>query len=165
MLAAVDSIADRCLEVFDNPLVFLGFTLLVGYLAISSMDTAILESGAGKIGGFLLVVVLAKKDIRLALLVAVAIGIVLFRNKRQEIVDQSSKEISMPVLPAAGRLPQELDLETDFVVKQTPDGVLYQTSTETEVGKPLHPDLQHSGPQSLGDPLPGFERESAAAPY
>ena len=75
----------------------------------------------------------------------------------------------MPALVVSdnSRLPQtqELDLDKDFPVQQTPDGVLYQATDETEVGKPLHPDLYHSGPQALGDPLPGYEPESDRAPF
>lgn len=153
---------DEALAVFDLPVVFLGFTLAVALMTVAPFDFSVLNTVSGRIFSFIFAVVLARKDVRLALIWATAFIIVVIRTEKV-------RSLKMPalVVPDNSRLPQtqELDLDKDFPVQQTPDGVLYQATDETEVGKPLHPNLYHSGPQALGDPLPGYEPESDRAPF
>ena len=153
---------DEALAVFDLPVVFFGFTLAVAVMTVAPFDFSALNTVSGRIFSFIFAVVLARKDVRLALIWATAFIIVVIRTEKV-------RALKMPALVVSdnSRLPQtqELDLDKDFPVQQTPDGVLYQATDETEVGKPLHPDLYHSGPQALGDPLPGYEPESDRAPF
>ncbi len=154
---------DKVLGAFDSGTVFLVFTLAIACLTIIPIDLGFLNTFWGRILSFAFAIVLAKKDVRLALIWVIAYIVVMFKHQHV-----STQLVMRPVTQIPGYPlphPQELDLEKDFPVQQTPDGVLYQTTDETEVGRPLHPDLYHSGPQSLGDPLPGYEPESNSASF
>ena len=162
MIKEIGRFADELLSVFDSATCFFAFTLGTALLTIVPLDLTFLNTFWGRIVSFLIAVLLAKKDVRLALIWVTAFVVILFKNHKSYI----QTKVQVASIPGS-RLPQtqELDLDKDFPVQQTPDGVSYQITDETEVGKPLHPDLYHSGPQSLGDPLPGYEPESNAASF
>ena len=163
MLKEISRFADKMLSVFDSGIVFLVFTLAIALMTIAPIDLTLFDTFWGRIVSFVFAVILAKKDVRLALIWVTAFVVILFKNHNSltQRVVKGVNSIPGDMLPQ----PQELDLDKDFPVQQTPDGVLYQMTDETEVGKPLHPDLYHSGPQSLGDPLPGYEPESNVASF
>ena len=163
MLKEISRFADKMLSVFDSGIVFLVFTLAIALMTIAPIDLTLFDAFWGRIVSFLFAVILAKKDVRLALIWVTAFVVILFKKHSSltQHVIKTNNNIPGDMLPQ----PQELDLDKDFPVQQTPDGVLYQMTDETEVGKPLHPDLYHSGPQSLGDPLPGYEPESNVASF
>ncbi len=163
MLKEVSQFVDKILTVFDSQFVFFTFVFAIALLTIAPLNFTCLNTFWGRLTSFLFAIVLAKKDIRLALIWVTTFVVLLFKSQHS-LTQRVVKTVD--IIPG-NMLPQhqELDLDKDFPVQQSPDGVLYQTTDETEVGKPLHPDLYHSGPQSLGDPLPGYEPESNAASF
>ena len=162
------------LRVFDNPIVY---TLFVTFVAVYSYAIVPKASVGGlkvlfdnvlfKIAFFFVVILFAYKDPRIALILSVIFVLTMQYLQFSHVpVSRGPKVIPAGTKSSMGpAAPIELDLDRDFPTTLSEDGTPYEVTQETEAGLPLHPDLIHSGPQAMGEPIQGWEDITDAAPF
>jgi hypothetical protein len=162
------------LRVFDNPIVY---TLFVTFVAVYSYAIVPQASIGGlkvlfdnvlfKIAFFFVVILFAYKDPRIALILSIVFVLTMQYLQFADVpASRGPKVIPAGTKSSLGpAAPIELDLDKDFPTTVSEDGTAYEITKETEAGLPLHPDLIHSGPQAMGEPIQGWDDVSDAAPF
>lgn len=165
--------AEELLRVFDNPIFY---TLFVTFVAVYSY--AIVPKASGdlkvlfdnvffKVAFFFVVILFAYKDPRIALILSIIFVLTMQYLQFSDVpASRGPKVIPAGTKASMGpAAPIELDLDKDFPTTVSEDGTMYEVTKETEAGLPLHPDLIHSGPQAMGEPIQGWENITDAAPF
>ena len=183
MLKEIQNKIERGLQIFDNPLVFTLTVMFIGMYAsviaprMPGKIRKLFNNTVFKLVFFFIVILLAHKDPRLALILSLAFVFTVQGLGRFNINDRLKATVSSgpaiipspshadppPSLPASVEKPS-MTIQYDDEVAD--DGTRYIATGETEIGLPLHPDLIHASTQGLGDPIPGFdESEHLGAQY
>lgn len=169
MLKELQIAVEKGLSIFDDPIVHCIFVTFValyaGILAprLPSVMTQIVNSTFFKIVFFFIVVLLAQKDPRIALIVSLGYIFTLQALSKFSVQDQmvnASQNVSAENVP---RSVTDNAVEVSLVDDATDSDILdkpYQVTDETEVVAPLHDAEFHSGPQALGQPITGYEDDS-----
>ncbi len=170
MLAQLQNKIQKALTIFDNPIVYTLTVMFIGMYASviapqgSSTLKKIFANVYFKLFFFFVIIIIAHQEPRIALILSLAFvftmqGITEWTTKNQ------LKSSVFPVMKPAVASDIHVKSDNDSAPNAQPqfdditaeDGTIYSVTGETEVGMPLHPDFVHSGPQSLGDPIAGFE--------
>lgn len=185
MLKEIQQNIEKGLRVFDNPLVF---TLTVMFIGIYSSVIApklpskimrLFNNTVFKLFFFFVVVLVAHKDPRLALIISLAFVFTIQGLGKYNIKDDikavtgwaptiipspshSDPPASQPMKVESGAPTMTVEFDEEVA----DDGTRYVATGETEIGLPLHPDFIHSGAQAMGDPIAGWdESENLGAQY
>ncbi len=183
MLKEIQNKIEKSLQIFDNPVIFAVTVMFIGMYAsviAPRMPGKILKlfhNTVFKLVFFFIVILVAHKDPRIALILSLAFVFTIQGLGKFHINDRLKSTVSPgpaiipspshadppPSQPASVEKPS---MTIQFDDEIADDGTRYIATGETEIGLPLHPDLIHAGAQGLGDPIPGFdESENLGAQY
>lgn len=197
MLKEIQQTIEKNLFFLDNPYIHTFIVISIGLYAsvlaprVTSGVKDIFNSPIFKIFFFFVVLLLAHKDPRVALIVALAFVFTMQSLQHFNILDKL-KGVYGSVMPstlyATDVQPQapsvhlqtvqaieQVDRQPDFdqaFDQQFPDQVQFAeddtdltqyrvSDSENQVGRPAYDDAPHAFTQGLGEPLPGFESDDS----
>ena len=172
MLKNLQNAVVKSLSIFDNPIVhclFVTFVALYASILAPRLPNSIgqiMSKPVAKVIFFFIVVLLAQKDPRVALVVSLGYIFTIQAVTKFNVQDKissltaSATRWSPAINPssAADNVTDVslVDSENESYILDKP----YKITDETEVVAPLHDVDFHAGAQSLGQPIVGYENDT-----
>lgn len=159
MLQEIQRGIEKALTVFDNPVVYVVFVMFAGLYAtilaprVTAGVKRYFDMPAFKVVFFTLVILLSSKDPRLALILGLVFVFTAQSLSKLNLETRLRHVFRVPAAqkdigaPASSEMAQPaIDANPTF-----------EPTGETQIALPLHDDLIHAGPQSMGEPIQGYE--------
>lgn len=172
MLKDLQNAIVKSLSIFDNPIVHCLFVTFVALYAsilaprLPSVVAQVMNNSVSKIVFFFVVVLLAQKDPRIALIVSLGYIFTIQALTKFNVQDKISTLTTTAKRwkPSTSQL-SAIDnaVDVSLVDSENESSILdkpYTITDETEVVAPLHDVDFHAGAQSLGQPIVGYENDS-----
>ena len=175
MLKELQATIEEGLSFFDHPIIHTMFITFVALYAsvlaprLPGSVAKLTSSTIFKIFFFFVVVFLAQKDPRVALITALAYIFTVQAMSKFNILDKVNS-LSSPSPSGSYKTPtmavySDPAIEVSIVDPPNVNEKPYEITNETEVGIPLHEDGIHAGTQCLGQPISGYDSGEVNAPW